>query len=1032
MTSIGPRYGWKLFLVTLLLLCGPTQFHAGSLICNPSNPNGTSLPRFALAINDATNVIQEPAAGSRRPSASQPPQDLTQAKAKADAAFAAGERLRKEDSAKLFKRAIEKYGEALLLYRATGSRSDEAKTLTYIGIAYKSLYNNRRALDFFNQALTVFRDLGDRAGEATTLTGIGAAYDSLGEKQQALEFLSQALPIQEGVGDRAAEANTLNQLGTLYQSLGQRQKAIKHLHEALQLRRAVKDLRGEAETLNDIGEVHHSLGEIQKARESFNAALLICRSVASRSGEARALSNIGAVYNSLGEKQEALKTFDRALLLYKATGDRAGEAATLNDMGVAYYSLRFNFLALAFFNNALRIYRAIADRNNEARTLDNIGSVYLMGLPRFSNLIEYRSGEWKTLYDDRKKALRFYIQALRLRRAVGDRGGEAITLGNIGFVYASLRDRQRALQFYSEALPLFREVRDRAGEATTSHNLMFFWTSDNGALAVFFGKQAVNALQQLRENISGLEKGLQRTFLRSKESTYRMLASLLISQGRLPEAQHVLGLLKEEEYFDFVRRDAEAASLTSARISFTSAETELEKRYSEITDRIAKIGAEHSEMLAIKERTPEQEKRLSELEAHQQIARQVFQKFLDQLRAELKLNPRETVATRDLQVLKGTLRELNAVALYTIVGQEKYYLILITPDVEKAFEYKISEAELNKKVFAFRKVLSDPAADPLPLAQELYRILIGPELARDIVQTTKQTILWSLDGALRYLPMSALHDGNKYLVESYRNVMITLASREHLKDPVSPNWKVLGLGVSKGSVVDTGSNSSLTFRPLPGVLKELAGIVRDETNVGGVLPGTVLLDEGFTAEAMKAALRLRGNEQEFKLVHIASHFLFEPGDETKSFLLMGGGKRLTLAELNSMSQIFSRVELLTLSACDTAMGGEGAAGNEVEGFAVLAQRQGAEAIIASLWPVSDPSTSELMRQFYLLRGEHPGMSKAEAIRQAQLSLLRPEEERAAIDKEKKRNLESPYRVDPRVPYAHPYFWAPFILIGNWR
>jgi CHAT domain-containing protein len=496
------------------------------------------------------------------------------------------------------------------------------------------------------------------------------------------------------------------------------------------------------------------------------------------------------------------------------------------------------------------------------------------------------------------------------------------------------------------------------------------------------------------------------------------LADLLISQGRLPEAQQVLGLLKEEEYFEFVRRDAEATSATGARISFTPAEADLEKRFSDIADHLGDIGAQRSALLALKDRTPEQEKRLSELETQLEIANQVFQKFLDQLEAELRnTKPGNNVATlRESQAFKDILRELDAIALYTIVGQEKYNIILITPDVEKAYEYKISETDLNKKIFAFREVLQNPNADPLPLAQELYRILVGPELARDIAQTGKQTVLWSLDGTLRYLPLAALHDGQKYLLESYRSVVITLASHDHLKDPVSPKWQVLGLGVSKGEVLKTESNAALTFSPLPGVREELSGIVREETGGAGqkgVLFGKVMIDEDFTEDAMKTALRLRGNEQPFKLVHIASHFAFEPGDETKSFLLLGGGKTLTLAQLKSMSHIFSRVELLTLSACNTATGGEGAQGKEVEGFAVLAQRQGAQAIIASLWPVSDPSTSQLMQRFYRLRDEHPGMSKAEAMRQAQLALLRPEANSAA-------------------PFAHPYYWAPFILIGNWR
>ncbi|HTG16926.1 MAG TPA: CHAT domain-containing protein, partial [Blastocatellia bacterium] len=257
--------------------------------------------------------------------------------------------------------------------------------------------------------------------------------------------------------------------------------------------------------------------------------------------------------------------------------------------------------------------------------------------------------------------------------------------------------------------------------------------------------------------------------------------------------------------------------------------------------------------------------------------------------------------------------------------------------------------------------------------------------------------------------------------------------RDHLKDSVSPKWQALALGVSKGETVNVGAKDQIRFPPLPGVRDELSGIVRDENRSGaqtGVLPGTVLLDAGFTAEAMKNTLRLQGNQQSFKLVHIASHFNFEPGDETKSFLLLGGGKTLPLSELKKMNQVFSKVELLTLSACNTATGGE-ANGKEVEGFAVLAQRQGAQAIIASLWPVSDSSTSQLMQQFYRLRDERPGTSKAEAMRQAQLKLLHPAGQQAIADGQKN-NTQSSFKADPKAPFAHPYYWAPFILIGNWR
>jgi len=280
--------------------------------------------------------------------------------------------------------------------------------------------------------------------------------------------------------------------------------------------------------------------------------------------------------------------------------------------------------------------------------------------------------------------------------------------------------------------------------------------------------------------------------------------------------------------------------------------------------------------------------------------------------------------------------------------------------------------------------------------------------------------MWSLDDVLRYVPMAALHDGNGYLVERYRNVVFTPASTTRLKDEPSATWTGLGLGVSKPHD---------QFPALPAVPEELHGIIREQTaaTTNGVLAGRVMLDEAFNADTLKAALR-----QRYPVVHIASHFQFTPGNETSSFLLLGDGTHLTLAQLKSATNLFSGVELLTLSACDTAAGGEGADGREVESFGVLAQRQGAKAVLASLWPVADASTKELMEKFYQLRNAQAGTLKAEALRQAQLALLRGATTDARTSTRRGLGDERIAPGSNGAPYAHPYFWAPFILIGNWK
>ena len=201
--------------------------------------------------------------------------------------------------------------------------------------------------------------------------------------------------------------------------------------------------------------------------------------------------------------------------------------------------------------------------------------------------------------------------------------------------------------------------------------------------------------------------------------------------------------------------------------------------------------------------------------------------------------------------------------------------------------------------------------------------------------------------------------------------------------------------------------------------------------LGCIILGRIVLDDAFTEASFRAALRRR-----YPVVHIASHFQFQPGNETDSFLLLGDGKRLSLAQIQLEQNLFSGVELLTLSACDTASSSAGSNGKEVESFGMLAQRQGAKAVMATLWPVVDESTRMLMQEFYRLRNAQPGLPKAEALRLAQVALLKgeltPPASRGSTLAATTRTASARFTTNPQAPFSHPHFWAPFILIGNWR
>src|SRR5258708_6045022 len=312
-------------------------------------------------------------------------------------------------------------------------------------------------------------------------------------------------------------------------------------------------------------------------------------------------------------------------------------------------------------------------------------------------------------------------------------------------------------------------------------------------------------------------------------------------------------MLKDEEYFEYIRRD-QANAPQGQKAQLTPEEAAIEKHYREIADQLAALGAERGSLMDKKSRTPEDEQRLARLDADLVVAGNAFQKFLDQLTSELDRSSDsngKVFQLRESQGLMEDLRELGkgGVALYPLVGEDKYRAILTTADFQKGYEYPIKAADLNRKVLEFREALQNPKLDPLPLAQELYKILLGP-VAKDLAKAKAQTIMWSLDGVLRYVPVSALNDGQQYLVEQYQNVVFTPASQARLKDAPARNWNALGLGVSKAH--------GERIPALPGVIDEMRGIIREVSSNGtstqpGVLPGVVELDEQFTQEKIGRA-----------------------------------------------------------------------------------------------------------------------------------------------------------------------------------
>ena len=286
----------------------------------------------------------------------------------------------------------------------------------------------------------------------------------------------------------------------------------------------------------------------------------------------------------------------------------------------------------------------------------------------------------------------------------------------------------------------------------------------------------------------------------------------------------------------------------------------------------------------------------------------------------------------------------------------------------------------------------------------------------DLQQSQAQTIIYAPDRALRYIPLAALHDGDQWLVQTYRINHITAESLTDLTRSPAANPSLLAGAFATGNHRFQVGERQFQFVGLPFAGQEVASLT-------ALLPnGVTLVDQAFSLAATTAQMN------EYDIVHLATHAQFLPGSPRESFIVFGNGEKATLADIASWT--LTNVDLVVLSACETGLGGKFGTGEEVLGLGYQFQTGGARAAIASLWKVSDGGTQALMTVFYdvLKTAQTP---KAEALRQAQIALIQSQAQasgnpRAGLIAQQRQQL--PQRVGDRLD--HPYYWAPFILIGN--
>jgi CHAT domain-containing protein len=957
-----------------------------------------------------------------------PADSSDRARALAERMFTAALELRHRDNAESLKAALSGLQEALRHWQAAGDRIGEALTLGFLASVHGALGEPKPGLRLQEQALAIFRDEGDRVGEAETLNNIGVQLYRLSDYQAAARHFEAALPIQRSLEDLRGLASSLSNLGSIYWVLSDPAKALDYNHQVIPLRRTLRDRSGEARTLNNLGTVYQDLGEYQKALESYLAALTVRRDLKDQRGEAHSLGNLAALQESLGRFPDALEAANEALRLHRLVGDRQGETGALQVIARVRRALSDPKEAIARAREALSIARAIGYRAGEGLALTILAQIL------------NDSG-------DCEAALAAGAEAAAVCKSVGTPRCQAIAATEIGIAATALGLWDRAADELASALAVHQAIRSSAGEAGTRLALARLERA-RGRLdeARAQAEKALSVIESERARVAS--DALRASYLAARQDAYVFAIDLLMQMhAREPTRGHDVAALETSE----------------------------RARARRLLDVLVEAGADIREgvdpALLAEERALRQ--RLNALEANRlrlldqknaqaQVAdldREIGHTLVkvDALRARIRTqSPRYAALTEPRPLTASDIQQQvldeDSTLLHYALANERSVLWVVTRSSIASHELP-GKADIESAARRFHELLTVSHARQRAFAaqraaDELGNMLLGP--VSDRLRTKRLVIV--ADGALQFIPFGALRLGAMPLVRRYEIVNLPSAStlavlrRELsgrpaaprlaavLADPVleSADPRVTGRVSSARSgspAVPTTSGGPGTSAPGPfgSVAHPISDLVRSGSESGLNRFQRLV----FTRREAEAIRRLAGSAAilialdfdaslqtvvsadlaQYRLVHLATHGLLNSRHPELSGLVLSlvdeqGRGRDGFLRSYDVYNLRLGADLVVLSACRTALGqeirGEGLVGL-VRGFMYA----GAPRVVASLWDVKDDATAAFMDRFYagMIRGR---LSPASALRDAQIWM----------------STETRWRA--------PYYWAGFVLQGDWR
>lgn len=966
-------------------------------------------------------------------------------------------------------KAIEYYEKALELARLANDRKKEGNMLFNLANVYHGRNDSKNAQYFYEKSLALRREINDKKGQSYSLANLGLLRVSKDDYGKAEQYYQEAIDIAKQMNDKNIESYGKRGMANLLIQQGKYGDAEQIYLSVLEYYTETKDYHEQVNTVLRIANLYTMKGDFDKALEMNEEAHLIAKKSAYKTGIAAANTDKASIFRLLGDFEHAWEAQEQSLNLFIEDENPWGVASVYTGMGNIKNSQgRYNE-AIVYYQKADSAYQKLGSEYNRSIPINNIGNIhywqgdYKKALKYFQESAAildklgvkdaFRAmvdGNIAEIYYKLKRydeAERLVLKSLEEGRKFDDKGLIASNLEIIGRAKIEQKEFDEAEEYLDEAYKIVKSMKSKGSVAWVASSLgrLYYQTQDfedaqkyldeslkisdeigsnkykwevlyhKGLIAhqkkqLEEGKkyliEAVSVLEDLMSKVSGGDEA-RKKFAAGDEKIklYDALIGLLIEKGEIELAQKFLDHSNNED----LRREFKQLNIKFNDESANKAlktEKELKAKVDNLENELAKEKGKSNANISTE--------KIKKLEVTKGIAEEKYIKFVNEtFRSNPNLSQHFSKSVNPIELKTDKNKHLipKDVAMVSYLpGTDKLYIFAATSDTVVARVVNVKREDIIKKITFMHSFgthhIGGPNTDKLnfldknpvtknkefdanssqfkTISEELYNLLISP-VEQEMSSRTKVGIVPS--GMLHFLPFQMLGKVDKagkfnFLVEKqtifYANSLKMLERFVGKKEEL----KVLAFGNADKS--------------LPATEKEV-------NDIKDLYPNSkIYIREEATENLVKKA------SDQFNVLHFATHGNLDYYNFHQSYLTLaedaanGEDGKLTIEEVWEIESLYN-YKLVTLSACQTAVSEK--KGSWPVSPATSFIDAGANTVVASLWSVDDKATALLMKYFYQ---NLETMEKVEALRHAQVMLGQQEN------------------------YKHPYYWAPFVLIGDWR